>query len=429
MSRFSRRTFVMGSAATLVASRVARASGQEKSDRLRLGVIGTAGRGGENLKGVAGEEIVALCDVDLARTARAAQQFPGAIVVQDFRRVLDRKDVDAVVVSTPDHWHALITVWALQAGKHVYCEKPLARSIGEARAMVAAAKRHKLVTQMGTQIHAGDNYRRVVELVQAGAIGPVRRVDVWCEKAPDPGRRLTTGAAVPSTLDYEMWVGPAAWRPYDPAVLPFNWRWWWDFGGGVLADMACHYMDLPHWALGLRTPEVVNATGTQFIDADNTVPVEMRVDFYYPARGSQPPVHLTWRHGVPGPRGEDGQVMNLGYRSGVLFHGDRGQLLADYGRHALLPEEQYRDYRRPEPSIPASIGHHQEWIQAIKQGGTPTCQFEYGGALTETVLLGNLSYRTNHEIRWDHERGVATNVRGAEQFIYPEYRGNWKLHG
>ncbi|HEU4751516.1 MAG TPA: Gfo/Idh/MocA family oxidoreductase, partial [Armatimonadota bacterium] len=323
----SRRTFLFGAlAAPVLGPSIARAAGT--GDKVRIGMIACGGQAEFSWRNLTDQEMVMLCDVDLARTAAAAQTFPKAEVVQDFRRVIDRNDIDAVVVATPDHWHAIPSVWAMQTGKHVYCEKPLAHSIHEIRVMEETARDKRRVTQMGTQIHAGGNYRRVVELVQAGAIGPVKRVDVWCEKQPSPGKRSSQGMA-PSSLDYDLWVGPAPYRPFDPQIVPFNWRWWWDFGGGVLADMACHYMDLPHWALNLRHPERVSAQGTEFPDADNKVPVEMRVDFHYPAREEQPPVHLTWWHGIRGPRGEDGQVQNLGVGSGVLFHGENGQLLAD----------------------------------------------------------------------------------------------------
>jgi predicted dehydrogenase len=426
--RLNRRTFLMGAAGLALAPTVARAA---STDKVRIGVIGVGGQGEFSWSSLADQEIVMLCDVDLARTAKAKQTFPNAEVVQDFRRVIDRNDIEAVVVATPDHWHAIPSVWAMQSGKHVYCEKPLAHSVHECRVVEETARKHNRVTQMGTQIHAGSNYRRVVELVKAGAIGTVRKVDVWCDRQPEPGHRSSTGIP-PSTLDYKMWVGPAEYRPYDPNIVPFHWRWWWEFGGGVLADMACPFMDLPHWALDLRYPERVSATGTQFPNADNTVPVEMRVEYSYPSRGSQPPVHLTWWHGTSGPRDEQGHVRNVeGFRSGVLFHGTEGELVADYGSHKLLPEAKYADYKRPEPTIPDSIGHHKEWINAIRNGGPTTCNFEYSGALAETVNLGNVAFRLGREIEWNARRERITNVRREEwePLIQPEYHNGWKLRG
>jgi predicted dehydrogenase len=423
-----RRTFLFGSlAAAALGPSVARAA--QSPEKVRLGIIGCAGQGEYNWSNVADQHIVMLCDVDLARVAKAKGQFPEAEVVQDFRRVIDRKDIDAVVVSTPDHWHAIPSVWAMESGKHVYCEKPLAHSVHEVRTVMEVARKRKRVTQMGTQIHAGANYRRVVELVRAGAIGKVKKVEVWNASRPVPGWRRPMGE-IPSTLDYDMWVGPAPMVPYSSAIVPFHWRWWWEFGGGVLADLACHYMDLPHWALDLRQPERVVATGKEMPDADNKVPAEMRVDYYYPARDGKPPVHLVWTHGVTGPRGEDGQIRNLyGFGSGILFQGEEGELLADYGRHKLLPEAKYADYQRPAPSIPDSVGHHKEWIQAIQTGSPTTCMFDYSGALAETVLLGNVAYRLGREIQYDAKKGRITNIAKSdyEPLLRREYRGNWKL--
>jgi predicted dehydrogenase len=423
-----RRTFLFGSlAAATLGPSIARAA--QTPDKLRLGIIGCAGQGEYNWSNVADQEIVMLCDVDLARAAKAKQQFPGAEVVQDFRRVIDNKNIDAVVVSTPDHWHAIPSVWAMESGKHVYCEKPLAHDVHEVRVMMETARKQKRVTQMGTQIHAGANYRRVVELVQAGAIGKVRKVDVWVGSRPVLGKREAQGE-VPSTLDYELWAGPSPKLPFNSAIVPFHWRWWWEYGGGVLADLACHYMDLPHWALDLRQPKRVFAIGTEMPGADRQVPAEMKVVFNYPGRDGQPPVELTWWHGTNGPRGEDGQVRNLfGYGSGVMFHGDEGELIADYSRHKLLPEAKYADYKRPEPTIPDSVGHHKAGVQAIVNGGPTTCNFQYSGALAETVLLGNVSYHLGREIEWDHKKGRVKNVpkKDWETLIQRPYRAGWTL--
>jgi predicted dehydrogenase len=417
---FSRRTFLLGAAAGAVLLRSTPAA-QAQPQKVRLGIIGCGGQGEYNWSNVADEDVRVLCDVDLERTIAAKARFPNAEVVQDFRRIITRDDIDAVVVSTPDHWHAIPSVWAMRSGKHVYCEKPLAKSIWEVRTMADTARRRKLVTQMGTQIHAGNNYRRVVELIRAGAIGTVERVEVWCEARPSPGRRLQPGEVTPpTTLDYELWQGPAPRLPFNPAVVPFHWRWWWEFGGGVLADMACHFMDLPHWALDLRHPRRVSATGTPLPNADNPMPVEMRVDFHYPERegegGTRPPVHLTWWHGIPGPRDEAGKVRDYGLRSGVLFTGTEGQLAADYGSHKLLPEEKFRDYRR-------------EWLNAIREGTPTTCNFDYSGALAETVLLGNVAYRLGKEIEWDARGMKVKNARERDwkPLVRTEYHGDWKL--
>jgi predicted dehydrogenase len=329
--------------------------------------------------------------------------------------VIDRKDIGAVVIATPDHWHAIPTVWAMKAGKHVYCEKPLAHSVHEIRVMMKTAADKKLVTQMGTQIHAEDNYRRVVEIVQSGAIGPVRRVQVWCQKQPDT-RRLNHKGPIRQGLDYEMWVGPAPMRPYDPAFLPFHWRWFWDFGGGILADMACHYMDLAHWALDLRTPTTVEATGRKINPGDHDVPDILQADFQHAARGDQPAVLVSWYSGTQGPKLDEKQPAFHGFPNGVLFEGDKGQLLADYGRYVLLPEKEFRVLTPPKQSIPKSIGHHREWLDAIRTGKATTCNFAYSGALAETVLLGNVAFRSGKKITWDEKAGK-TDSAEADKWL------------
>jgi predicted dehydrogenase len=427
----NRRRFLQSSAALAASAALADAlpAGQQqppRADRLRLGIIGVGGQGAYNLSNVAHEEIVALCDVDEDRAGPARKRFPRARFHQDFRRLLDQKEVQAVVISTPDHTHAPIAVAAMRAGKHVYCEKPLAHSVHEVRVMRQTAARQKVVTQMGTQIHAGDNYRRVVEIVRAGVLGPVRRVHVWCSTRPSPRRRAAQPVAVPRGLNYDLWVGPASRRPYDPAYLPFHWRWWWDFGGGVLADMACHFMDLPHWALDLRAPTTVESTGRVTYQGDNDVPDRQQVEYQYPARGTAPEVHLTWYHSVEGPdlRGE---VRHAGYPSGVLFVGERGSLLASYSNHRLLPEDRFRDFQPPRQTIPRSVGHHREWLDAIRNGRTTTCNFDYSGALSEAVLLGNVAYRGGERLVWDAQQGRVTNTRAGDQYLRREYRKGWAL--
>jgi predicted dehydrogenase len=408
---------------------------QPPAERIRVGVVGVAGQGGWNLGQVVSSglaDIVALCDVDESRAAPARQAHPRAQFYADYRRMMEQRDLQAVVIATPDHHHAIATLSALRAGKHVYCEKPLTHSVDEVRAIRAEAARGRLVTQMGTQIHAGENYRRVVEIIQAGTIGPVRRVHVWVSTKPQPGRRVREATAPPAGLNFDLWLGPAPQQSYPPfrhadnASVHFNWRWWWDFGGGILADLACHYMDLPHWALGLRFPATVAATGRITYEGDNQMPDVMQVEYEYAARNGQPPVHLTWYHGVTGPDLQ-GRRRIPDFNSGILFEGERGELVADYGKYRLLPEDRFRDYQPPQPTIPRSPGHHREWLQAIGSGASTTCNFDYSGALTETVLLGNVSYRAGGRIEYDASTGRVSGIPGAEQYLRREYRGGWTL--
>ncbi len=349
------------------------------SDRLQVGVIGTTNQAAYDLNEVnaGGADIAALCDVDEPRAAGMRGRFPRAAFFTDYRRLIDHKGLDAVVVATPDHHHALATLAALRAGLHVYCEKPLTHTVAEARLVAQTTARARRVTQMGTQIHAGSNYRRVVELVQAGALGPVREVHVWVSTRWGGGDRPKGSEPIPEGLHWDLWLGPAPKRPYYHGpdkkgfgiYHPYNWRRWWDFGGGALADMACHYMDLPFWALKLRHPSAVAAEGSPV--HPETAALWLSVRYEFPARGDLPPVKLTWYDGgKQPPLVEQGQVPRWG--NGVLFVGEKGMLIADYGQHRLLHEKQYEGFVPPRPTIRDSIGHHREWVQACKSGGPTT---------------------------------------------------------
>jgi predicted dehydrogenase len=399
------------------------------NDRLHVGVIGVTRRGGENLNGVveAGVEVVALCDVDEALAGKVRERFPKATFCTDYRRMFDQKGLNAVVVSTPDHSHAPATVLALKAGLHVYCEKPLTHTVHEARVVAELAAKQKRVTQMGTQIHAGTNYRRVVELIQAGAIGAVREVHTWCGRSWGGAQRPPAGAPIPNTLDWDLWLGPAPQRPYAPEVYhPFNWRGWWDFGGGTLADMACHHMDLPFWALNLRVPEKVWAEGAPSPADAETAARWVIVHYEFPARDKLPPVHLTWYDGGKRPKHFDGGGLPK-WGDGNLFVGKKGMLLADYTRHRLLPEKTFEGYQPPKPTIPDSLGHHKEWVEACKTGGATTCNFDYAGPLTEAVLLGNVAYRLGKPITWDAKNLKAVNEPGADKYLRKAYRKGWSV--
>jgi len=399
-------------------------SGESPNEKLNLGVIGVRGRGGANLGAVSSQNIVALCDIDQKNLYDASKQFPGAKLFRDFRKVMDLKEIDAVVVSTPDHTHAVATVAALKAGKHVYCEKPLTHDIHEADVVISTAVKHRRATQMGTQIHAGGNYRRVVELVQSGAIGPIRECHAWVGKSWGGGDRPGETPPVPPTLDYDLWLGPAPERPYHPVYLPGNWRCWWDFGGGTLGDMGCHYMDLVHWALNLWNPVAVEAEGPPV--HPETAPPWIIIHYDHPARGSLPPVRVTWYDGGKRPKYfAEGKLPRWG--DGVLFVGEKGMLIASYGGYKLLPESRFKDFQPPAPFIPDSIGHHLEWIQACKTGAPTTCNFIYSGALTETVLLGIVAYRSGGRIEWSRGDLKVTNNPEANRFLSREYRKGWSL--
>jgi predicted dehydrogenase len=399
------------------------------NEKLNIGVIGVGGRGRDDLQGVASENIVALCDIDDKILDRAIQQFPKAARYNDFRKLLDQRDLDAVVVATPDHVHAFATTWALHRGLHVYCEKPLTHSVYEARHVAEMAARHKLATQMGNQGHSNDTSRRIVEMVQAGAIGPVREVHAWTDRPiwPQGIDRPTDTPPSPSNIHWDLWLGPAPERPYNPAYQPFKWRGWWDFGTGAPGDMGCHVLDVAYWALKLGSPTAVEAEAPP--PHAETAPQWEIVRYEFPARGDLPPLKLTWYDGGKKPPSElfEGQPV---VDNGSLLIGDKGKLYlaGSYGEQfKLLPENDFAGYKPPEPTIPNSPGHHAEWIQACKTGSATGSNFGYAGPLTEIVLLGNVATRLGKRIEWDGPAMKVTNASDAEPLIRPEYRKGWKL--
>jgi predicted dehydrogenase len=402
-----------------------RAWSASPNEKLNIGMIGVANRAADNLNAVASQNLVVLCDVDEGFLNKAKQNFPKADTTNDWRKVIERNDIDAIVVATPDHTHAPATVAALKAGKHVYCEKPLTHDVYEARTVTKTAQAAGKATQLGTQIHSMDNYRRVVELIESGAIGAVKQVHVWCAKSWGGGDRPTDRPAVPTGLSWDLWLGPAPERPYHGTYHPFHWRKWWDFGGGTLADMGCHYIDVVFWALKLRYPSRVEARSDTPAHPE-TAAVALEVDYEFSARGELPPVRMTWYDGGRRPALlKEKKCPEIG--DGVLFVGEKGMLITNYTLHYLLPRDEFRDFKKPTPYIPSSIGHHDEWIKACKEGTPTTCAFDYSGPLTETVLLGVVSYRAGTPIEWDAERMVATNNPDAARFLRREYRSGWTL--
>jgi len=442
--RFLQQTSMLG-AGWIAACHTSSLQGTESTsplERLNIAAVGTQGRAGKNLHRVSDQNIVALADTSQICLEQAGATYPEARRYRDFRVMLEKEadKIDAVLVGCADHTHAPAAAMAMRLKKHVYCEKPLTHTVYEARVLARLAQDNQLVTQMGTQVHAGNNYRRVVELVQSGAIGEIREVHVWVP-VDYSNRRLITSNPAPADIDWDLWLGPSPARPYcecidafnsEGKVAPihrFNWRWFWDYGTGGLGDFGCHYMDLVHWALQLKHPTSISATGPKPFLVGTSSGIE--VTYEHPARGELSPVTLTWYDGGKQPEIlatlRDGQGNPLTWPSGQLFVGADGMIISDYGKHQLLPVERFADFQRPEPSIPTSIGHHKEWVEAIKQGGTTTCNFDYSGALTEAVLLGVASYRSGEAIEWDAENLKVTNSPEAQQFIHKEYRAGWTL--
>jgi predicted dehydrogenase len=440
--RLTRRKFTrtLFTAAGAVAVAPAFLRGQNLNNKLNIAIIGSGGRGGSNLESVSSENIVALCDVNSKNLDAAANKHPGAKKFSDFRKVFEHaRDFDAVVVSTCEHTHAFATMLALQNHKHVYCEKPLTHNIWEARRIREAAAKVKVATQMGIQIHATENYRRVVELVQCGAIGPVREAHVWVSRAwglqseEDAKRhqdfwipeRPEVSEPVPAELDWNLWLGPVPERPFNSAYFPGpKWYRWWDFGNGTMSDLGSHWNDLPFWALKLQAPLTIEASGPP--PHPEIAPASMSAKYEYGERDNLPAVTLTWHQGENKPEiWKNGGIPQ--WDSGCLFIGSKGMILANYGRHLLLPEKDFAGFQPPAPTIPRSPGHHAEWLEACKTGKPTSADFQYSGWLTEANHLGNVAYRTGKKLEWNAKKLMAVNAREADKFIHREYRKGWTL--
>jgi len=395
------------------------------NNKLKILCVGTANRAEADIQGIEGEDIVGLCDIDKNYLNVAAAKFPSAKKYADYREMIvaEADRADAIVIANADHQHAPAAIRAINAGLHCYCEKPLTHTVREARLIAEAAKAKGLVTQLGTQIHAENNYRRVVEIIRAGVIGDVGEVHVWVGKGWGGGERPAGGETPPEWLSWDLWLGPAPERPYVPGLYhPAQWRRWWDFGQGTLGDMACHFMDLPFWALDLKHPTSCAAEGPP-VHAE-TCPLGLKVMYEFPSRKDLVACKLTWYDGNMIPREVAGERVP---GSGVMFVGSQGNLYANYDSYKLFPAEKFADFKAPAESIPNSIGHHAEWIKACKDGSPTTCNFDYSGALTETVLLGNVAYRVGKKIQWDAVAMKTIDCPEADRLLTKEYRPGWEV--
>ena len=447
MGPMNRRAFLRTTAAatafSLVPARiVGRGAEPSPSRRLNLAGVGVGGRGADDLADLQAENIVALCDVDWDLATGMFKKYPNAKRYRDFREMFEKeKGIDGVVVATPDHTHAIVSITAMKLGKHVYCEKPLTRTVREARLMAQVAAEQKVVTQMGNQGMAFEGNRQIKEWLLDGVLGEVREAHVWSDRPTHKGKlplwwpqaieRPTDTPPVPASLDWDLWLGPAPWRPYHPAYTPFRWRGWWDFGTGGLGDMGIHNLAPVFDALKLGPPLRVSASSTPLYP--ETVPLASIVTYDFAARGSHPEVRVHWYDGglmPPRPPALDPDN-ELDREDGVLLVGDKGTMYIEgWGgrRPRLLPNKRDREYRRPAPSLPRSVGHHQEWADACRQGGTPMSHFGFAGPLTEAVLLGTVSVRLGGQLlEWDPANLKVTNMPEANPLLHCEYRQGWKL--
>ncbi len=433
------------------------------SEKVNIAIIGTGGQGLHNMRELFKQpdaQIMAICDVneesDYSRfyyrgTAgrgpalklieksyadrKASGDYKGCACYVDLRKMFDKeKAIDAVLVATPDHVHAVATMAAIRNGKHVYCEKPLTHSVHETRKITEAAREAKVATQMGNHGHSGEGIRMTVEWIRDGAIGDVREVHSWS----NTGRGWADGRTsrpketppVPAGLNWDLWLGPAPHRPYHPAYAPYNWRGWWDFGTGANGDMACHNMDPAFWALELGHPLTVDATSSGI--NPETTPLTSTIRYQFGARGSMPPVEVVWYGGgLMPPRPEElepGRRLTGG-GNGILFIGDKGKIMCGGwgGTPRIIPETKMKAYKTPPKTLPRSNGHHRDWLDACKGGKPASSNFDYAGPMTEVVLLGNVALRTGKKLAWDGANMKATNAPEAEEYIRPEYHNGWTL--
>ena len=406
--------------------------------KLNLAFIGAGGRAESNLRELASENIVAFADVDDRMGKNSYEKYPAAKRYRDYRLMLDKeKSLDGVVVSTPDHTHASAAIAAMQRGLHVYCEKPLAHSIYEVRRMKEEAKKAGVVTQMGQQGHAMEGSRRAVEIIRSGAIGEVKELHVWTDRPagwwPQGVDRPKETPPIPDALDWDLWLGPAPHRPYNPIYAPFKWRGRWDFGTGAIGDMGVHNLDTAFWALELGLP-----TSAEVIDSDKKTadcpPLWSIIQMDYPARGKRPPVKLMFYDGKHVPPAElfHGETIP---GNGSLIIGSKGTLFTrtwhgggnEADMFLLLPQKKFIDYQPPAITLPRTREHHAEWVAACKGGPRSQSDFGYAATLTEGLLVGTLALRTGKRIEWDARSMTAKNCPETEPFIKPLFRKGWGI--
>jgi len=395
------------------------------NDRINIGFIGVGGMGMNRLRGFlkhADVNPVAVCDLDRTHADQAVEHIKkernvAPTIFSDYRKLISSKEVDVVCIATPDHWHALPLVQACEAGKDVFVEKPLSYSIGEGRAMVKAARKHQRVTQMGNHIHNDlPNYRRVVELIQSGVIGKVKRVSVW-RTSETKGLGTTGDTKPPPGFDYDFWLGPAPVRAYNANRSHYNYRFFWDYSGGMFIDFWCHITDIVYWALGLEAPRAIAATGRRELSDDNAeTPNYLEVQYEYPG------LDMVWSLNPQGPPGfEDWGI-------GAAFQGTDGTLVTDYGRHKVFRKgKEVTDFVRPPVTIADSPGHLREFLDSVKSRKLTTCDVEYGHKLTKAGLLGNIALRTGRRIHWDDATEKIIGDKKANELVTRHYRKPWKL--
>lgn len=411
------------------------------SNKLNIALIGTWGRGEAHFNAIATENVVALCDVDENHLAFGAKRFPKAKQYVDWRPCLDQKDVDAVVICSADHTHAFISNWALNRGQHVYCEKPLANTVEEARVVRAnyLKNKNKLATQVGMQRHALENFNRLRELVKDGAIGELQRVSTWGDRQIRRQGYLPAQGEPPSHLHYDLWIGPSPFHPYNPGYFEggpgmncLSWNMYWDFGSGQVGDMGSHTMDLAWNAIDACLPTSAEAKGDPY--HPEVTPVALEAHFEHPANDWRPAIKVSWYQGGRMPESPSRYIDLKKIDHGVMFEGTKGELIGDFNTRVLYPngpsaDLTYYQPRTQETLIPKLGGFQQQWIKACKGDLKTACDFEYSGNMIEQLLLGLVAYRAGKKINYDGEKGQVTNCPEANEFLRRAYRPGWTLNG
>jgi predicted dehydrogenase len=435
------RSVALSTAAPLILPRIRLFGADAPSNKLNIALIGTWGRGEAHFAGIASENVVALCDVNEEHLAFAAKKFPDAKHYVDWRECLEQKDIEAVVCCTADHTHAFVANWAMNRGKHVYCEKPLANSVEEARAVRAnyLKNKHKLATQVGTQRHALENFNRVRELVRDGAIGELQEVSAWGDrKLPRPGYLPAEGEP-PKHLHYDLWLGPSPAHPYNPGYFSggpgancLQWNMYWDFGSGQVGDMGSHTMDLAWNAIDAGLPTAAEGKGDPF--NPDVTPVRLETHLDIPANDWRSAIRVSWYQGGALPESPAKYVDLKKIDHGALFEGSKGNLVADFNSRLLLPQGNQADLTYYKPRTKASLlpplgDFQKQWINACKGSLKTACDFDYGSKLIETMLLGLVAYRVGKKINYDGTAGHVTDSPEGNELLRRTYRPGWTLNG
>lgn len=435
-----RRTFLASSIATGTGLAIL-PSGTlaDGGNKLNIALIGAHGRGRQHYHDLKGQNVIAICDVNADNMALCAKEFPNATQYVDWRKCVDHKGLDAVVICTTDHTHAFVAIWAMNRGLHVYCEKPLGDCVHEARAVrkVYLKNRKKLATQHGTQRHANPNFDRVAEMIKGGAIGELRDVHAWGSRRHDKTAYPKGVGTPPPSMNYDLWIGPTQWHPYTPEYFSgkpgancLQWNMYDDFGSWQVGDMGSHTVDLAWNAIDASRPTKISASG----DAVNpdVCPSALKAVFNLPANNWRDEIRMVWYQGGPMPKSPYGALDLNKIGHGVMFKGTKGAIVSDFQNRLLIPMGKETDltyYTPPHKGRAPMGGFMQQWMKACRGNLKTDCNFDYAGRMIETLMLGLVAHRAGKELIYDAKTGTVTNDAAANELLTKKYREGWVLNG